>query len=273
MHRRLTGKRILVTGASSGIGYALAVEAAREGMKLILSGLEGDRLATLAEQLHRSGTEVVAIASDLTSARARQALFDTAVAAYGGLDVLVNNAGVGAFGHFVDLPAETLRQIMEVNFFACAENCRLAVRLLAQGEQPLIVNISSMYGRRGMPGWAAYCASKFALCGFSEALRAELARYAIDLMLVLPGVTDTNFSRNLIGTGGESRIDLGTGMPPEVVARRILTGMRANRTALTIGRDAHRLTWATRLVPRLVDFITKRSVLKQYESRRTGTSK
>src|SRR5262245_39565148 len=106
MRRRLSGKRILITGASSGIGRALAIEAARAGMRLILCGPEHDPLISVLEPLRRSGAVAVAVTADLTSPEDRRAMFAAAIAAFGGLDVLVNNAGIDAYGQFVDLPPE-----------------------------------------------------------------------------------------------------------------------------------------------------------------------
>ena len=123
-----------------------------------------------------------------------------------------------------------------------------------------------MYGRRGMPDWAGYCASKFALCGFSEALRAELVRFGIDLMLVLPGLTRTNFLRNLTGSRIGDTLDFAHGLSPEVVAQRMFNGMQRNRTEVSIGWDAARLIWANRLVPRLIDLRKKETVRKQWSS-------
>ena len=264
MRRRLSRRRVLITGAASGLGRALALKAASENMRLVLADIEGHQIELVADAVRRLGAAVVIAPGDVTKPQDREAMFASSRAAFGGLDILVNNAGIGARGHFVDLPVESLRQVMEVNFFACAENCRLAIPLLSRGEQPLIVNVSSMYGRRGVPDWAGYCASKFALCGFSEALRAELVRFGIDLMLVLPGLTRTHFLRNLIGSRTGDTLDFAYGLPPEVVARRMFDGMQSNRTELRIGWDAARLIWANRLVPRLIDLRKKETVRKQW---------
>ena len=110
----------------------------------------------------------------MTSDADRRRLLDAAVERFGGLDVLINNAGVASFGHFADCTEAILRQVMEVNFFAPAELIRLAIPILTRGRQPAIVNVASMCGRRGMPAWSEYSASKFALCGLTEALRGEL---------------------------------------------------------------------------------------------------
>src|SRR5581483_9150141 len=112
---------------------------------------------------------------------------------FGGLDILVNNAGVSAWGPFDQAGEDRLRRIREVNFFALAEMTREALPLVKAGRQPLVVNIASILGHRGIPLQAEYCASKFAVRGLSESLRPELARTGIDLLLVSPGTTDTEF--------------------------------------------------------------------------------
>src|SRR5205823_5905781 len=133
--------------------------------------------------------EAIAIPADITREEDRNRLLQTAGARFGGLDVLINNAGVASFGHFADSSEEVLRQIMEVNFFAPVELMRKAIPILRQGRQPAFVNVSSMCGRRGLPAWPEYSASKYALCGMTEALRGEMARFDIDVLLVLPGLT------------------------------------------------------------------------------------
>src|SRR5438132_4725300 len=183
MMRALRGCRLLITGASGGIGRCLALAAGARGARVALAARSGDKLEALAEEM---GGQAVAIAADVTSAADRQRLLDRVAEHYGGLDVLVNNAGAGSFGHFAESSEAVLRQVMEVNFFAPAEIIRLALPLLRLGEQPAIVNVASMCGRRALPAWPEYSASKFALCGLSEALRAELVRFGIDVLLVLP---------------------------------------------------------------------------------------
>src|SRR5262249_32147859 len=120
------------------------------------------------------------------------------------------------------------------------------------------------YGRRGVPDWAGYCASKFALCGFSEALRAELVRFGIDLMLVLPGLTRTNFLKNIIASGTADTLDFTIGLTPEVIASQMFDGMRKNRPEISIGQDAARLIWANRVLPRFIDLRKKQAVRKQW---------
>src|SRR5207302_2835172 len=154
---------------------------------------------------------------------------------FGGLDILINNAGVGSFGHFAESSEAVLRQVMEVNFFAPAELIRLAVPHLQRGVRPAIVNVSSMCGRRGLPAWPEYSASKFALCGLTEALRAEMVRFGIDVLLVLPGLTRTDLGSHLLRNQGRMRIDFTGGMKPEMVAERIVRALEKNRTETVLG--------------------------------------
>src|SRR5208282_3470162 len=157
----------------------------------VLAARSVAKLQEVERSLTAQGLDVAAVATDVTSDADRRRVLDFTVGRLGGLDVLVNNAGIGSFGHFADCTEDVLRQIMEVNFFAPAELIRLAIPHLAQGQRPAIVNVASMCGRRGLPAWSEYSASKFALTGLTEALRAEFVRYGIDVLLVLPGLTNT----------------------------------------------------------------------------------
>ena len=113
-----------------------------------------------------------------------------------------------------------MRSVMEVNFFAPVELIRLAIPHMTKGNEPVIVNVSSMCGRRAMPAWPEYSASKFALCGMSEALRAEMARFDIDVVLVVPGLTKTNLRNNMARNEGKAKIDFAAGMTPEASGRQ-----------------------------------------------------
>lgn len=265
MRRTLRDKRILITGPSGGIGRAIALALAAEGASLILASRDEAKLQDLVAEAQAMGSEAIAVRADITNADDRAAMFDVAVAHFGGLDMLINNAGVGAHGHFVDLNSEILRKVMEVNFFAMAENCRLAIPLLAKGNQPLIVNVSSMAGRRGVPAWTEYSASKFAICGFSEALRAELARFDIDLTLVIPGLTKSNLASNLLAKVGRLPIDHMKGIPATVVADAVVRGIKKNKHEIRVERDARLLLFVNWLAPRYVDWRMSRVVRGLYQ--------
>ena len=264
MRRNLQGKRILITGASRGLGKALAEDAARRGAQLALAARSVAPLEALAAQLRGGGSDAMPIPADLTSRDDRRRLLDTVRDRLGGLDVLLNNAGVGSFGHFAESTDTILRQVMELNFFAQAELMRAAIPLLAEGQHPAIVNVSSMCGRRGLPAWPEYSASKFALAGLSEAVRGELVRYGISVLLVLPGLTQTSLSTNMLRNEGRMAINFTGGMRPEYVASRILNALERNRRELVLGREAIWMLRVNRLWPWLVDRLMKRKVRQLY---------
>jgi short-subunit dehydrogenase len=266
MWRDLRETRILLTGASSGIGRCVAEQAAREGAKLALVARSADKLQELAGTLSARGAEVLIVPGDVTSETDRRRVLSAVVERFGGLDVLINNAGVGSWGHFAECSEEILRQVMEVNFFAPAELIRLAIPALRQGRQPAIVNIASMCGRRGIPAWSEYSASKFALCGLTEALRGEMVRFAIDILLVVPGLTRSGLGQHLLRNTGRYPIDFNKGMPPEKVAAGILRALKKNRTETVLGWDARWILRVNRFLPRLVDALVARRVRRLYAS-------
>ncbi|MBX9582881.1 MAG: SDR family oxidoreductase, partial [Gemmataceae bacterium] len=185
MRRDLAGKRVILTGASGGIGRATAEALVTAGARVALSGRNADALRDLARQL---GGDTIAVPADITSPDDRRRLVDEAVRQFGGLDILVNNAGVGSWGHFATSTEEINRHVLEVNFFGPVELTRLALPHLAGGDQPCVVNVTSMCGRKGMPAWPEYSASKFALVGMSEAWRGEFARFGVDVLTIVPGM-------------------------------------------------------------------------------------
>ncbi len=264
MRRELRGLRLLITGASGGIGRALAEQAAAAGARVALTARSQDKLDELASALAARGADAVAVAADVTAEVDRARLLERVVERFDGLDVLINNAGVGSWGHFSGSTEEVLRQVMEVNFFAPAELIRVAVPVLTRGRQPAIVNVASMCGRRGMPAWPEYSASKFALCGLTESLRGEMARFDIDVLLIVPGLTRSGLSQHLLRSEGKARIDFESGMPPEEVARTALRALERNWTETVVGRDARWMLRMNRFFPRLLDRLIGRRIARLY---------
>jgi short-subunit dehydrogenase len=264
MARDLNGRRILITGASSGIGRCLAEQAAAEGAYVILSARSAGVLEEISKSLQGKGFLAIAVPADVTLEEDRQRIFQIAVDRLGGLDVLINNAGVASFGHFATSSEAILRQIMEVNFFAPAELIRSAIPTLVKGNQPAIVNVASMCGRRGLPAWTEYSASKFALCGLTEALRGEMARFDIDVLLIVPGLTQSDLPRHLLRNEGRMKIDFQGGMPPKDVAASVLNALRKNQTETVLGREARWMLRVHRFWPRLLDRLIARRVSQLY---------
>jgi short-subunit dehydrogenase len=264
--RSLREQRIIITGASGGIGQALAEKLAAKGARLTLAARSFDKLEPLTRKLIQQGAEVIAVPADVTSPLDRQRLLELTAEQFGSVDVIVNNAGVASFGHFAGSTEAILRQIMEVNFFAPAELIRLAIPFLVKGCKPAVVNVSSMCGRRGLPAWPEYSASKHALVGLTEALRGELARFNIDILLVLPGLTKSELGSHLLRNEGRMKIDFSKGMSTEKVADGIVRALERNRPETVLGSDAKWMLRIQRFLPRLVDRLLARKVRQLYSN-------
>jgi len=216
-----------------------------------------EKLQELAASLADAPGQIELFTGDVTQADDRQAALDHALQCFGGLDLLVNNAGSGALGRFADATPERLQKVMDVNFFAPAEMIRIALPVLKTGNRPLVVNVSSILGHRGIPLYAEYCASKFALQGLSESLRAEFAPLGIDLLVASPGTTQTEFFDSAIDAA-EPPWPKPRGLPSAVVARHIVTAIARGRHEVVISAPGKLLVWANRLFPRLLDRILAR---------------
>lgn len=258
--RQLDGLRILITGASQGIGRALAERAAQRGARVVAVARSAPLLQELKDQLGAASANLEIVTGDITNPQDRQAMIDAAVKAFGGLDVLVNNAGIGATGHFAEAGPDRLRQIMEVNFFALLEITRLALPLLRKGRTPALVNISSVAGKRAIPARSEYSASKFAVEGFSESLRPELAKDGIDVIVVCPGLTQTNFSHNMIEQKARMQMDHMRGMTAEAVADATLVALQKGKREIVLTWQAKAIALVNRFFPRLADRIAARKV-------------
>ncbi|HEX4147278.1 MAG TPA: SDR family NAD(P)-dependent oxidoreductase [Pirellulales bacterium] len=255
--RALSGLRGVLTGASSGIGRALAIELVGHGVRLVLVARRGEELERLARQLDSTGTHVQVVVGDVTDDAVRQAAIETALRNWWGLDLVINNAGIGARSGFAEASSERLRKIMEVNFFAPTELIRAAIPQLKQGHTPIVVNVGSILGHRGVPRHTDYCASKFALRGLSESLRAELAPLGIDLLLVSPGRTETDFLDHSLARENVAWDDE-RAVKPAYVARRIAQAIESGRHEIVVNYRGQLLVWLNRLAPRLLDRILAR---------------
>ena len=254
----LTGARSILTGASSGIGRALTGHLAKAGARVVIASRNRERLDALAEECRARGGEVIPVPCDVTAPGGRERLIGRAAEVLGGLDVLVNNAGVGATGFFEGADEERLRKIFEVNFFGATELTRLALPYLVHGRNPMIVNVASVLGRRAIPGCTEYCASKFALVGWSEGLRAELAPRGVHVLVVCPGGVETEFDANMLEKGSRVTRAGRRRMSADRCARLIVRAMRKRKNEAVITAEATLALGLNRLAPRLLDWVMAR---------------
>ncbi len=262
--------RMIVTGASRGIGRALVELALRRRMRVVAVGRDAARLRALAEAQQVHASRLRTVVADVTVATERQRIIDTAVSAFGGIDILVNNAGIGAMSFLEESTPEVLRTIFETNFVAAAEMIRLSLPWLRQGRAPAIVNISSVLGKRAVPGQSAYCASKFALQGFSDAIRAELRRDGIEVIVINPGITATEIGRNnLEHKTAWPTIVHARGVSPQSVAAAVLWSLRHRRSEMNLTLLGRFLVLASRLFPRVVDLVIRRQTRRHVQRLRS----
>jgi short-subunit dehydrogenase len=255
--RDLRGAVVIVTGASSGIGAATAVACGREGMRLTLAARRADRLGAVADQVRASGGDARVVITDVRDEAAVRALVDGTVAAWGRLDVLVNNAGAGILATVAQTTAAEFEAQLRVNFLSAVHAVLAALPHMRRAGRGHIVNVASVVGKRASPYRAAYVASKFALVGFSEALRMELRAESIDVTCVCPIGTATEFARvevNRLGVPGGG----GPVQSAEHVARRIVGALRRPRPEVHPYPPARLLFLMNDVAPGLVDRLLMR---------------
>ena len=260
MRRELAGLRVLVTGASQGIGRAIAYNAAMRVMRVMAAARNWDLLVQLKEEVRANGQTLDIVQADVATPGGREAMVQAVRNTFGGLDVLINNAGIGATGHFAESSPDVLRSIMETNFFGTVETTRAVLPMLIEGKTPAVVNVSSILGRRAIPGRSLYSASKFAVEGWTQAIRAEFARWDIDVITINPGLTQTNFSQNMLERNAKQSLDHMRGMTPDQVAKATLDALAAGKRAVNLTLQGKALLFANRFLPGLVDRITKKKV-------------
>lgn len=244
--------RAIVTGASSGIGRSLSLELARAGVSQVVVARRIGPLRELAQEIEKLGAHAHVLVGDITRPEIRQQAIELAQSQLGGLDLLVNNAGISVQGEFLTGTPDQLRAVFELNFFAAVELTRLALPLLLVEPRACVANISSILGHVGIPFNSEYCASKFALRGWSDSLRAELSGSRVQVLVVSPGTTSTNFCENLIERRRDMPWDQSHSVSPEYVARATVQSLRRGRSETTPNPAGWWMLLANRLAPAIL---------------------
>lgn len=254
----LKDRIIVLTGAASGIGAALALGLAAEGADLALIDQNSPGLDTVAEAARRSGGRVSTYTVDLGDRAAIGELPGKVSTDLGSASVLINNAGMALAGTFEQVPAAQFDQLFAVNFFATVAMTKSFLPQLRQHRPAQILNMSSVFGIIGAAGQVAYSASKFAVRGFSESLRAELADSDIGVTVIFPGGVRTNIALSALINAGlnEEQIAAVRGpaeaslrMQPQDAAARIIHGLKRRKNRILVGEDAKVVVRVQRLYP------------------------
>lgn len=256
-----SGRRALVTGASSGIGAALARQLAEQRAVLVLTGRDPGAVDAAAGGCRAAGAQVTAVAGDLTDGGVVARLGEE-VSGLGGLDLLVHNAGLTMNARFAEVELEVVRRLMEINYFAAVALTRAVLPQLIAARGRIAV-VSSVTGLVGVPTRSAYAASKHALHGFFASLRVELRSAGVGVTIVCPGYVDTPMrSRALRGDGTPQGFDQAAGrgmLTAEEVARGTLEATARGRRLVLLGRETRLARALSFLAPALLDRILARS--------------
>ena len=254
MIRRISGTAVVITGATSGIGREAALQFADAGARVVVAGRREERLKELVSEIEAKGGEALAVRADVADQSQVDHLIETAFEKFGRVDTLVNNAGVALAAKFETQTLEDFRRLMDVNFWGAVYGCRAVVpRMKTQSGGGVIINISSILGKRGMPFETAYCASKFALAGFSESLRVELMTESIDVVSVFPGAVETEIFESAANHTGLEMPTFLPKFPAKEMARLIVRAARYPQPEIVMAFDALAINAANKLVPSIVD--------------------
>jgi 3-oxoacyl-[acyl-carrier protein] reductase len=249
---KIQGKVALVTGASRGIGRAIAIELAQQGIhRLILVARDRQKLREVAQEIEAMGVQATTLAINLTQVTEVNIAIAQLWRNYGPIHLLVNCAGVAYQSSFLRCKLPQVQEELSVNLLGMYTLTSLIAKRMASQRQGTIVNVSSLMGKVAAPTMATYSATKFAILGFTEALRRELAEYNIQVKALLPSLTDTDMVRDL------KLFRWVIPMTPQQVAKALIAGLEKDSSEILVGWQSHLAVWCQRLAPWLLELVLK----------------
>jgi len=231
---KLNNARVIVTGASGGIGRAIAVEFGRRGARLALASRNRAALEEVAAAIKADGGSAIVIPTDVTVDGAVKEMADAAIRELGGIDILVNNAGIGLTARIADASSGDVDKVFGLNVIAAAAAIRAVIPIMRAQRSGMVINISSMAGRVVIPRIGYYSASKFALTAIGDALRMEESHHGIKVMNVFPGTTQSSFGDNRLGTRGRQAHQVLPPVSAEKVARRVAQAVERDQRSVYV---------------------------------------
>lgn len=262
-------KVVVVTGATSGIGEALSYEFAKAGAKIIMAARNEEKLAEIASNIAIQGGFANYTRCDVTIESECKQMIDNGVKAFGGIDIIINNAGLSMRALFDDVDLSVLHRLMDVNFWGCV-NCTKYALPYIQKNRGSIVGISSVAGIHGLPARTGYSASKYAMVGFLDTIRVENLKKCVHVMVAAPGFVATNVRFSALTADGTSQGETPRHeekmMTPTEVAQRIMKGIIKRKRSITMDFNGWATTLLKKISPRLVDIFFYNAMAKEENS-------
>jgi len=259
-------KVVIVTGASSGIGEAIAREFACNGSKVVLAARSEDKLSEIVKELNAANYETSYVVTDVSREADCRILIEKTIQKYGALDILINNAGLSMRASFQDANLKVLHRLMDVNFWGTVYCTKYALSYLLESRGSL-VGVSSVAGFHGLPSRSGYSASKFAMHGFLETVRIENMKKGLHVMIIAPGFTSTDIRKHALKADGSeqgvSQMDEKLLMSPEYVAKWVLKGIMKKKRNKLLTWDGRLTALFQRIVPELLDWLYFRKMSKE----------
>ncbi|MEM8610635.1 MAG: SDR family NAD(P)-dependent oxidoreductase [Cyanobacteria bacterium P01_H01_bin.105] len=248
----MQGKTALVTGASRGIGRAIALELARQGASyILLIARDLQKLKVVATEIRKYGSQAIPLSVDLTESTAVNIVVAQAWKDYGPFDLLVNCAGIAYQSNFLTTSLGQAHSELSTNLMGLYTVTWLVGRRMASRQQGTIVNVSSLMGKVAAPTMATYSATKFAIVGFTQALRHELAPHGVRVVTLLPSLTDTDMVREF------NLFRWVMPLSTEQVAQGLITGLKSRNPEITVGWQSHMALWFHRFLPQAMDVLIR----------------
>ncbi|MDN3669859.1 SDR family oxidoreductase [Echinicola jeungdonensis] len=262
-------KVVIVTGATSGIGEACAIVFGRAGAKVAITGRNQDKLDRTLLNLQKEGIDCFGIKADAGKAEDNKAMAEAVLGHFGKIDILINNAGISMRALFEELEMEVFHQVMDTNFWGTVYATKFCLPEILKNKGT-IVGVSSINGYRGTPARTAYTASKYAMNGFLEALRTEVMKRGVHVLVACPGFTSSNIRQNALTANGNAQgaspREEGEMMSAEDVAEHILKATRKKKRDLVLTREGKLAVFLNKWIPGIMDGIVYRHMAKEKDS-------
>ena len=265
----MKNKVVIITGASSGIGKACALEFFKRGARLMLAARSESKLIELVDFINNSGGQANHIVTDVSSETDCINMINKTIDVYGAIDVLVNNAGISMRSLLLTLDIKDFDTVMKVNFYGTVYCTKHALPHILKSKGS-IVGVSSIAGHKGLPARTAYSASKFAMMGFLEALRIENLKKGLHVLIASPGFTASSIRENALNASGENQKESPRNekkmMTPELVAKKIVLAVERRKNSIVLTSQGKLLVFLNKFFPNLVDRLVFNNLSKEKKS-------